>query len=89
MIRTLALSFCFYAVLMTSALAHDDDLVSKVRQLGIAVGKTYICAPLENRDNARADFEEMFDMILDVDGHELAFVGLGCIGRCEGYRKPG
>ena len=74
MIRTLALSFCFYAVLMTSALAHDDDLVSKVRQLGIAVGKTYICAPAENRDNARADFEEMFDMILDVDGHELAFV---------------
>ena len=72
MIRILAACFC--AVLTTSALAHDDDFISKVRQLGIAVGKTYVCAPVENRANARTDFEEMFDMILDVDGHEVAFV---------------
>ena len=72
MIRILAA--CFGAVLATSALAHDDDIVSKARQLGIAVGKTYVCAPAENHNNDRADFEEMFDMILDVDGHEVAFV---------------
>ena len=74
MIRNLATSFFVSVVLTTSAMAHDDNLVSKVRHLGIAVGKTYICAPVENRANARADFEEMFDMILDVDGHEIAFV---------------
>jgi hypothetical protein len=74
MIRTLASSLCFGAVLTTSAMAHDDDLVSKARQLGIATGQTYVCGPAENRANARADFEDMFDRILRVDGHEVAFV---------------
>jgi hypothetical protein len=55
-------------------MAHDDDLVSKARQLGIAVGKTYVCAPADNRPNARADFEDMFDRILHVEGHQVAFV---------------
>jgi len=74
MIRTLTASFCLSAVLATSAMAHDDPLTAKARQLGIAVGKTYVCAPLENRPGARADFERMFDTILVENGHELAFV---------------
>jgi hypothetical protein len=74
MIRILTTSICFGAVLATSAAAHDDDVVSKARQLGIATGKTYVCAPAEARPDARADFEEMFDRILHVDGHEVAFV---------------
>lgn len=74
MIRNLAAFCCLGAVLATSAVAHDENLIPKVRQLGIAVGKAYVCTPLGDRDYARADFEEMFDTILKIDGHELAFV---------------
>jgi len=55
-------------------MAHDEEIISKARQLGIAVGKTYVCAPLEKRPAARIDFEDMFDLILAKDGHEVAFV---------------
>lgn len=80
MMQTLALSIGLSALLATSAMAHDDGLTEKARQLGIAVGKTYSCLPKEERADAQADFEEMFDMIHHVDGHELAFVFAVAIG---------
>jgi len=89
MIRNLLVLFCCAAVLPTSAIAHDEELVPKVRQLGIAVGKAYVCAPVEDRAYARADFEEMFDTILDVDGHELAFVFAVGIGYGAASDKAG
>src|SRR5210317_1392952 len=72
--QTIALSFCASAFLATSGLAHDDGITEKVRHLGIAAGKTYACYPEEDRDEARADIEEMFDMIHHMDGRDLAFV---------------
>lgn len=54
--------------------------MAKARQLGVAVGKTYGCVAEDNREAARAEFEDMFDMIYDLDGKELAFafaVGIG------------
>jgi hypothetical protein len=89
MIRNLAAFFCLVAVVATSAMAHDENLIPKVRQLGIAVGKAYVCAPVEDRAYARADFEEMFDTILDIDGHEFAFVFAVGIGYGAASDKTG
>jgi phosphotransferase system glucose/maltose/N-acetylglucosamine-specific IIC component len=89
MIRNLVVFFCFGALLATSATAYDENLVPRVRQLGIAVGKAYVCAPVEDRAYARADFEEMFDTILDIDGHELAFVFAVGIGYGAASDKTG
>lgn len=72
--RTIALSLSMSMLLATTALAHDDGLTEKVRHFGIAVGKTYSCYPEEDRAVARADMEEMFDMIHHTDGNEMAFV---------------
>ena len=80
MIRNLAAFFFFATIVATSAMAHDESLIPKVRQLGIAVGQAYACGPREHRSYTRADFEEMFDTILDVDGQELAFVFAVAIG---------
>ena len=78
--RTLILSLCFGALCAMPSLAHEDDTEAKARHLGIAVGKTYNCIAEENRAAARAEFEDMFDMIYELDGKELAFifaVGIG------------
>ena len=72
--RTLILSLCFGALCATPSLAHDEDTIAKARHLGIAVGKTYSCIAEESRAAARAEFEDMFDMIYELDGKELAFV---------------
>lgn len=74
MIRTVAVSIFAGTLLATSAFAHDDGITEKVRHLGISIGKTYACHSEEDRAEARADAEEMFDRIYVVDGHELAFV---------------
>lgn len=89
MIRNLLVLFCCGVLLATSATAHDENLVPRVRQLGIAVGKAYVCAPVEDRSHARADFEEMFDRILETDGHELAFVFAVGIGYGAASDKTG
>lgn len=80
MIRTFTLSLCASAVLATPSLAHDDGITEKVRHLGIATGKTYACTPESERAVARADAEEMFDMIHHMDGRELAFVFAVAVG---------
>jgi hypothetical protein len=72
--RTLILSICFGALCAAPSFAHDEDTITKARHLGISVGKTYSCIAEENRAAARAEFEDMFDMIYDLDGKELAFV---------------
>jgi hypothetical protein len=80
MMRNLTFAIGLSALLATSAIAHDDSVIKKARQLGIAVGKTYTCLPEEDRAAAQSNFEEMFDMIHHVDGHELAFVFAVAIG---------
>jgi hypothetical protein len=78
--RIIALSLCFGASLATSVFAHDEGVNDKARHLGIAVGKTFACHPEVGRSAARADFEEMFDMIYHTDGNEIAFVFAVAIG---------
>lgn len=80
MIRSLTLSVGFGALIATSAMAHDDGITQKARQLGLAVGKTYTCVPEAERAVERADFEEMFDMIDHVDGNEIALVFAVAVG---------
>lgn len=80
MMRTLTLSIGFGALLATHVMAHDNGITDKARQLGLAVGKTYTCLPEAERPEARADFEEMFDMIHHIDGNEIAFVFAVAIG---------
>ncbi len=80
MTRTMILSMCLSALLATSAMSHDDGTTEKARHLGIAIGKTYTCTPEADRPVARADFEEMFDMIYHTDGNEIAFVFAVAIG---------
>ena len=87
--RILASLFCCAAIDATSAMAYDESLVPKARRLGIAVGKAYVCAPLEHRAHDRADFEEMFDSILEIDGQELAFVFAVGIGYGAASDKAG
>ena len=80
MTRSLSLSICLSALLATSAMAHDDGKTEQARHLGMAIGKTYTCMPEADRPVARADFEEMFDMIYHTDGNEIAFVFAVAIG---------
>jgi hypothetical protein len=80
MMRTMTFSVGLGALIATQAMAHDDGTTESARQLGLAVGKTYTCLPEAERPEARADFEEMFDIILYADGNEIAFVFAVAIG---------
>ncbi len=80
MMRTLLLSLGIGGLIASSAVAQDGGVKEKARHLGLAVGKTYTCVPEEDRGDARAEFEEMFDQIYAVDGHEVAFVFAVAIG---------
>jgi hypothetical protein len=80
MMRSLTFSTALGMLLVTSAMAHDDGITNKARQLGLAVGKTYTCLSEKDRPEARADFEEMFDMIYHIDGNEVAFAFAVAIG---------
>jgi hypothetical protein len=72
--RRLILFLCFGTLCATPSLAHDEKSMEAARHLGIAVGKTYSCVAEEKRAAARAEFEDMFDLIYDLDGKELALV---------------
>jgi len=81
-------ALCLGVILATPAIADDINLKADARELGIAVGQSYVCTDADKRAMARADSETMYDMILFGTDHEHAYiyavaVGYGAAGKKE------
>jgi hypothetical protein len=64
----------------TSALAHDETMVEKSRELGLAVGNTYVCAGADAKAAFKADSEAIYAKILHDLGPSYAYLYAVSVG---------
>jgi hypothetical protein len=78
MYKRYLVTLCAGAFLASAASAHEVNLKTEARELGIAVGQDYTCTAEDGREIARADSEEMFDSILfDIDREHAYIYAVG------------
>ena len=75
-----AAALCLGVILATPAIADDINLKEDARELGMAVGQSYVCTDADKRAMARADSEAIYDVILFGTDHEHAYIYAVAVG---------
>ena len=60
--------------------AEDEAMTRRVRRLGTAIGKAYVCTPEKGQEDFNEEAHHLFDLIVQDVGSDFAFtyaVGLG------------
>ena len=78
--RTILVALCLGLCVSTSALAHDEDVIKKSRELGLSVGNAYSCADAEDKAAFKADSEAIYALILHDLGPSYAYVYAVSVG---------
>jgi hypothetical protein len=77
---TLCLAFFLALSVSTPAIAHDEDMVKKGRELGLAVGNAYACAGADEKAAFKADSEAIYALILHDLGPSYAYLYAVSVG---------
>jgi hypothetical protein len=72
--RTALTALCLWLGVSSSAFAHDVDMKTKTRELGLSVGNAYVRAAAADKVAFKADSEAIYDRILHDLGPSLAYV---------------
>ncbi|PRY19684.1 hypothetical protein CLV78_11916 [Aliiruegeria haliotis] len=87
-LKTLAMAVgCVALAGLAPALAEAPDreqMENRIRQTGIAIGNAFVCAEAEDKDVFREEATQLFDLILQDVGSDLAFVYAASVGYGSG-----
>lgn len=78
------ISGCALALLgIAPALAEGPDreaMENKIRQTALAIGNAFVCAEAEDKDVFREEATQLYDLILQDVGSDLAFIYAASVG---------